>query len=73
MAVKNGATSKIILKVENGVGRNGQPSLTQRTIQHINPVLSDDDAYAIGTALAGLQAYPLGSVARTDSASLIAG
>ena len=73
MAMKNGETSKIILKVENGVGKSGQTIFAQRTIQHINPALSDDDAYDIGTSLADLQSHTLGSVARTDSASLIAG
>ncbi len=73
MATKNGETSKIILKVENGVGKSGQTVFAQRTFQHISPALSDDDAYTIGTALAGLQSHALGSVSRTDSASLIAG
>ncbi len=73
MAVKNGETSKIILKVENGFSKNGATAYAQRTFQHINPALSDDDAYAIGEALAGLQDHTLGNVSRTDSASLIAG
>ena len=71
MAVKNGATSKIVLKVENGYGKSGQAVFAQRTFQHINPALSDDDAYTIGEALAGLQSHPLGFVTRTDSASLM--
>lgn len=73
MAVKNGETSKLILKVENGYGKNGQTNFAQRTFQHISPALSDDDAYAIGEALAGLQSHTLGTVSRTDIASLIAG
>ena len=73
MAVKNGETSKIILKVENGVGKGGTVVYAQRTFQHINPALSDDDAFAIGEAVAGLQDHTLGDVTRTDSASLIAG
>ena len=73
MAVKNGETSKIILKVENGIGKGGATVFAQRTFQHISPELSDDDAYAIGAALAGLQSHTLGSVSRTDSASLMAG
>ena len=73
MAVKNAASSKIILKVENGLGKDGKVRLAQRTFQHINPELSDDDAYTIGTALGNLQSRTVDSVARTDSASLIAG
>ena len=73
MATKNGETSKIILKVENGTGKGGATVYAQRTFQHISPALTDDDAYAIGTALAGLQSHPLGDVSRTDTASLIAG
>ena len=73
MAVKNGASSKIILKVENGIGKGGAVLLAQRTFPHINPALSDDDAFTIGEALAGLQDHTLGTIARTDSASLIAG
>ena len=70
MAVKNAATSKIILKVENGVGESGKTLFANRTFQHINPALSDDDAYTIGAALAALQTHALGSVIRTDSAQL---
>jgi hypothetical protein len=73
MAVKNGATSKIILKVENGLGKSGQPAFAQRTFPHISPALSDDDAFAIGEALADLQDHTLDDVTRTDSASLMAG
>lgn len=73
MAVKSKETSKIILKVENGIGKDGSPAFAQRTFQHINPALSDDDAYTIGEALAGLQTHTLGNVLRTDNASLIAG
>jgi hypothetical protein len=73
MAVKSKETSKIILKVENGIGKDGSPAFAQRTFQHINPALSDDDAYTIGEALAGLQTHTLGTVLRTDNASLIAG
>jgi hypothetical protein len=72
MAVKNAETSKIILKVENGMGEGGKPVYASRTFQHINPALSDDDAYAIGEALAGLQTHTLGTVSRTDSAQLAA-
>ena len=73
MAVKSKEISKIILKVENGIGKDGSPAFAQRTFQHINPALSDDDAYTIGEALAGLQTHTLGTVLRTDNASLIAG
>lgn len=72
MAVKNGETSKIILKVENGIGEDGKTLFANRTFQHINPALADDDAYTIGQALAGLQTHALGSVSRTDNAQLAA-
>ena len=72
MAVKNAETSKLILKVENGIGKDGKTVFANRTFQHINPALSDDDAYVIGTALADLQTQVLGNISRTDSAQLAA-
>ena len=70
-ATKNDAASKLILKVEIGKTAAGQPSYSQRTFANLNPALSDEDVLAIGSALAGLQSYPLGSVNRQDTAKIV--
>ena len=70
MAVKNNASTKLVLKVKTGTDEKGKALYSQRTFQHISPELSTDEAYALGAALGNLQKYPVESVARTDSAVL---
>lgn len=71
MATKANESTKLILKVETGVSASGQPAYSQRTFGNINPLTGNDDLFAIGTALAGLQSCPLGSINRQDAAALV--
>lgn len=70
MAVKNNQECKIVLKVQTGVSSSGKAGYGQRTFSNINPAVTDDDVLDIGTKLAGLQAYPLGSIKRQDEAEI---
>ena len=70
MAVKNDATTKLVIKVVTGITESGKDKYSNRTFQHIAPELSTDDAYAIGTALGALQEHTVGAVSRIDSANL---
>ncbi len=70
-AIKTNESTKLVLAVETGTAAGGAPIYGQRSLTHIRPSLSDTDALAVGTAVAGLQAYPLGKVTRHDTAILV--
>ncbi len=67
---KTNLGTKFILAVETGVTAGGASAYSQRSIAHVHPSLSDEDALDIGTAVAALQSYPLGTVTRQDTAVL---
>jgi hypothetical protein len=72
MAIKKETLStKLILKLQKGTDKNGQPEYTQRSVANINPAISDDDFSAIGTGIAALQALPVAAVERQDNAALV--
>ena len=70
-AVKTNESTKLVLSVETGASAGGAPIYGQRSLSHIRPSLSDTDALAVGTAVAGLQIYPLSKVTRHDKAVLV--
>ena len=72
MAVKNNAASRMTIKVVIGLTAQGTSKTASRTIAGINPALSDDDFYAIASALGALQSDTVDSIVRTDSADLAA-
>ncbi len=72
MASKSNNATKLTLKVHAGQDANGKDLFRQRTFNRMNPGLTDDDVYAIGTGLAGLQTHELVSIARTDNATITA-
>ena len=49
-AAKKGQTSKLILKVQTGLNKAGEMTLSQRTFTNVNPALADADLLEIGTA-----------------------
>ncbi len=56
-----------------GLAENPGPEYSlfaTRTLSHINPVLTDDDAYQVAFGLAAMQKCELSSVHRVDSAVL---
>ena len=71
MAAKNGATTKLVIKVVAGTTAAGKTQYANRTFQHIAPEVTDKDAYAIGTALGALQSRTVGAINRIDSADLV--
>ena len=73
MAVKQNSETDMILKVQTGVSEDESPTYSRRTIGNINPSLTDDDFLAVGTAVAGLQKYTLGTVIREDSTEIVEG
>ena len=72
MAVRNGQTSILKLKLQNGTDDKGVPKVVIHTFSHFNPAMTDDDYLAIGNALGKLQTSTVLFVGRTDSADLTA-
>ncbi len=64
--------TKLILSVETGVAADGSLLYGQCPIRNVNPDLTDDNAYDVATAVGGLQALTVGSVARQDTSILSA-
>ena len=69
-AVRQSTTTALKLYVENGVGKNGNPTYAIRTVPSIAGDLPDDDALDIGQSLVALQTHTLGSVKRVDTVTL---
>ncbi len=67
MAVtKTVQSTKLILSVETGVAADGSTVYAQRSIRNVNPVLADEDAYDVASAIGTLQICPVGDIARQD-------
>lgn len=64
--------SKLILKVETGLSNDGKILKKSRMFHHLNPLLSDEDALAIGNGLSNLQKYKLHQLAKQDTKILSA-
>jgi hypothetical protein len=71
MAVtKTSQSAKLIIKVQTKTDANGDAVYAQRSISNLNPAVADSDVYTVGTAVAGLQKYPVETVSRQDTAAL---
>ena len=72
-AEKTNQNTALQLKLETGTTAGGVTTYGTRTFSNVKPTISDDDMLSVGTALAGLQNYTLGSVLRRDTATLVEG
>jgi len=71
MAVtKTSQSAKLIIKVQTKTNANGEAVYAQRSISNLNPAVTDSDVYTVGSAVAGLQKYPVETVSRQDTAAL---
>ena len=70
MAAKKDETTKLVVKVKLEDPETGKTTYSQRTFTHINPDLSDEDAFSIGTKLGALQAHEVAGLSRTDTTGL---
>ena len=68
---KNVETTKLFLAVETGTAADGSALYSRRTIQHVNPALSDENAYDVAEAVGNLQVYPVNGISRQDTATLV--
>ncbi len=69
--IKQPQTSRLDIKVENGIGAAGQTLYKTRIIKNLKTSATDEDVYAVGSALAALQSHSVESVSRVDDAILI--
>lgn len=66
---KTNESSKMYINVITGY--NGAAKvISKRTISKINPLIPDEELYAIGKLLASLQEHEFSSIARQDSATI---
>ncbi len=69
---RNKKTTVLKLGIITGVSTKGTDLVGTRTINNINPEISDDDLLAIGSAIGELQTYEVTEVRRQDAAVLAA-
>ncbi len=72
MAKRTEEATKLAVKVKVENPETGKAAYSQRIFAHIDPALSDEDAFSIGTKLGALQAHEVAGLNRTDAAGLIA-
>lgn len=65
-ATKSLESTAFAYKVQTGLSGSGAPVNVTRTINGVNPVITDDDLYAVGNAIASLQQYPISARYRVD-------
>lgn len=70
MAKRTNPKTKLMINIETGKKADGTSILKARTLSGVNPNLTDDEALAIGNALAKLQSYPVSSISRQDVAEM---
>lgn len=61
------------IKVQSGVTTSGSPAYKTTRFTGVKEATLDADFYEIGSALAGLQSYPLSAILRADTASMVNG
>lgn len=67
---KKNESAKLVLKVRTGFNENGKAVIASRTLQNVNPAISEEDVYEVGKAIADLQMYDLDSVSLQETANL---
>lgn len=59
------------IKIQTGLNSAGNPIYKTLGFSNVKVAATDDNVYAIGLGLAGLQKYPAVALMRTDSSNLI--
>ena len=63
-------STKLLLKVENGQTAGGKTAYAERSIADVNPQLTNDDLYAVGNGIAGLQTKARKAIRRQNTVTL---
>lgn len=64
------AGTKLLIKVENGLTPGGKTAYAQRSFAEVNPAITNEDLYAVGSGIAGLQANALSAIQRQSTVTL---
>lgn len=62
--------TRLLIKVENGLTASGHTAYAERSFADMSPSLSNDDFFAVGKGLAGLQANTLNAIRRQTTVTL---
>ncbi len=71
--ITNPLGSRMQLRLNVGQDDEGNPIYRSRSYSNVKPLASDDDVFAVGNALAGLQQHGLEEVRRINEYLLIEG
>jgi len=63
--------SDLIVVVQTGTDQEGNPVYSRVRYSALKPDATDQDAYDVAVAIAGLQQHPLAGVQRQNVASLV--
>lgn len=69
--VRNADTSRLMLKVETGMGTSGKPVYKNRIFSGVKAAAADEAVYEVADALAALQSHPLDAILREDNGTLV--
>lgn len=61
------------IKYQTGMNSNGDPTYSTRNFPGLKPNATDQDAYDVAVAIAGVCKHPLAGIIRQDKANLING
>ena len=64
------AATKLILKVENGLTPSDKTAYAQRSFAEVNDAITNEDLYAVGSAIAGLQENALSAIRQQSTVTL---
>lgn len=64
------AGTKLLIKVENGLTPGGKTAYAQRSFAEVNSAITNEDLYAVGSGIAGLQANALSAIQRQSTVTL---
>lgn len=70
-AEKTAQKCALQLKLEVGTTSGGAAKYSTKTLSDVSTSASDQDILDVGTSLSNLQNYPLGSVMRRDTATIV--
>ena len=62
--------SSLVLTLQTGVSEAGKIQVKDKSYPRVLPTATEDDLYTVGTALAGLSAWPLDHIERVNREDL---
>jgi hypothetical protein len=72
MATSNLVDASMVLTFDAGVDLNGKPVVKRKSFNSLKAQVTNDQLYAVATAIIPLQAYPIIVIERDDTTELTA-